>query len=371
VDGNQKMIFLFGNNGTVGTAPNRSFVAGYFWSADLVATLADATSCEQDIVGAVGNQADLLYLMDPGNYAALSGADPAAGPQVYSDTLASLVADSYPSLMAHELQHNVNYNTRFILGGIGSIQEETWLNEGLSKLSETVAGFGLHTATGRAAVRSYQGEVDPRSGTNQIVYHRNYGLTVWEGDPYGNYAGVQAYMQYLLDHASPAMTRALENPALAGKANVASATGAPWETGFARFVTAAMFSNEDASATPGGAITSVGSLLAGSTWNYLGDGVAPDYVPWHHYTGYCTTAPPASQRVAKPRTAYVAYTPLTPGGSSSVTLRKDGWAAFATGPGSGSDATLTVRSNAAVRPQVVVVRYSGALPSYSFDNACP
>jgi hypothetical protein len=200
-------------------------------------------------------------------------------------------------------------------------------------------------------------------------------MTSWEGDPYGSYASVQAYMQYLLDHASPAMTRALENPALAGKANVTAATGVAWETGFANFVTASMFSNEDTAANPagppggtGGTIASAGNVLASSDYNYLGDGVGPDYVPWHHYTGFCTT--PDGVRHDKPRLAYVAYTPLAT--SSSTPLRTDGWAAFATGPGSGGAATITVQSSATVRPQVVVVRYTGALPNFTpLDTTCP
>ncbi len=379
VDGNGKVIFLFGNNGAVTSGATKSFVFGYFWSADLVSPLAtDAASCEQDINGAVGNRADLLYLMDPGNYAVLANADPSTRPNVYRDVLNSLVTENYPSVMAHELQHNVNYATRFLRGGPSSVREELWLNEGLSMLSETVAGYGLHTSSSRSAVRFYLGEVDPNSGSAQVVYHRNYGLTTWESDPRGNYAAVQAYMQYLLDHASPAMTRALLNPALAGKANVTAATGVAWETGFARFVTASMFSNEDTAANPPGAlfpgtISSAGNVLAGSTYSYLGDGsVSPDYVPWHHYTGFCTTPAPESLRVAKPRLAYVAYTPLSAGIGSSVTLRKDGWAAFATGPGSGAAASVTVQSTASVPPQVVVVRYTGALPTFTpLSTTCP
>jgi hypothetical protein len=163
------------------------------------------------------------------------------------------------------------------------------------------------------------------------------------------------------------MTRALENRSLTGKANVEAATGVAWELGFARFVTAAMFSNEDISATAGGTIASTNSLLASPSLNYLGDGLSPDYVPWHHYTGSCTIA---GTRYDKPRLAYVAYTPLTT--ISSVTLRRDGWAALATGPGSGGAATVTVRSSAAVRPHVAVVKYSGPLPNVTpLSTACP
>jgi hypothetical protein len=193
-------------------------------------------------------------------------------------------------------------------------------------------------------------------------------MTLWEGDPYGNYAGAQAYMQYLRDHASPAMTRSLVNPWLTGKANLEAATGVPWELGFARFATAAMFSNEDLAEPNGaaGTITSSGDLLADPLLNFLGSGdpglpAAADYVPWHHYTDSCAGVPRA-------RAARVAWTPLV--APATAALRQDGWAAFATGPGANGPATVTVRSSATVRPHVVVVKYQGALPNFA-PPTCP
>jgi hypothetical protein len=262
--------------------------------------------------------------------------------------------------MAHELQHDVNYITRCPPGAPCGLEEETWLNEGLSMLSMTVAGYGLHDAGRRDEVRHYQGE---NAGT--FPYYRAYSLTTWEESPYGNYAGVQAYMQYLLDHASPALSRALENRLLAGKANVEAATGLPWEVGFARFATASVFSNEDQAEPNGGAglITSAGNQLAQAPFNFLGDGVATDYVPWHHYVGTdCNGAPAA-------RFPYVAWVPLTD--SSTVPLRRDGWTALGTGPGDGGPATITVRTTSTLKPHVAMVKYTGALPNYVPVPRCP
>jgi hypothetical protein len=347
VDQNGKVIFLFGNLGKSGS----SFPVGYFWPGDIELPLATPSTCPRNTVG---NRADMLYLIDPGNFT--TNWDPTGAN--YKLILDMIVDGEYPSTMAHELQHDVNYNTRCPPGAACGVDEELWLNEGLSMLSETVAGYGLHTATSRANVRTYQGETYSTTG---LPYYQSFSMTGWEGSPYGNYAGAQAYMQYLLDHATPAMTKALENKWLAGKANVEAATGEAWEVGFARFTTAAMFSNEDASAYAGGVVTSHGNLLADPLFNYLGDLVAPDYVPWHHYTGSCAGTP-------KDRDAYVAFTPLFPGASTS--LRKDGWAAFATGPGTGGAATIAVQSSATLRPHVVVVKYSGKLPSYA-PPTCP
>jgi hypothetical protein len=342
VDGNGKMIFLLANLGKTGS---NSFVVGYFWPGDLVLPQADQVTCPSNTVG---NTADMLYLIDPGNFTANWAAR-----GTYADVLNLILVGEYPSTMAHELQHDVNYTAHGCLTNWSCLDEELWLNEGLSMLSETVAGYGLHTAVGRYNVLKYQS------------LYPAYSLTTWEADPYGNYAGVQAYMQYLLDHASPAMTMALENPSVAGKANVEAATGVPWDLGFARFATAAMFSNEDASATPSGSVTSSGNVLADPLYNYLGDGVATDYIPWHHYTGSCTTS---GVTTPKARDAYVAWTPLAP--SASVALRTDGWSALATGPGSGGAATVTVTSTASVMPQVVVVKYSGKMPNY-LAPTCP
>ncbi len=355
VDGNGKVVFLLANLGKQGSA----FTMGYFWPGDIELAAATLSSCPRAVAG---NRTDMLYLMDPGTFTDLTqatGANYAAG-------LASLVEGEYPSVMAHELQHDVNYNARCPAGAACGPDEELWLNEGLSMLSETVAGYGLHHSSSRANVRRYQGELDPDSG---LPYYRTYSMTSWEGNPTGNYAGVQAYMQYLLDHASPAMTRALENRWLTGKSNVEAATGIPWELGFARWATAMVVSNEDR-AEPNGAaglITSAGNQLASPVFNLLGDGATDDYVPWHHYTGFCTIG---GVRYPKQRTAYVAYLPLV--STSTVSLRRDGWTAFATGAGSGGTATITVQSAASVPPHVVVVKYTGLLPTYTPPVAtCP
>ena len=362
IDGNGKMIFLFANLGM--DPASGGFPVGYFWPGDVWFGAASSTTCTgtfgPNTYLEFGNVADMLYLLDPGNFTKNWG-----GTGVnYKGVLDKIVDGVYPSTMAHELQHDVNFNKRFLVAGAPGRQEALWLNEGLSMLSETVAGYGLHTANGRGDVRSYQGF---KSGTN-VPYYQGYSMTVWESDPYGNYSGVQAYMQYLLDHASPAMTMALENATVTGKANVEAATGVPWDLGFARFATAAMFSNEDRSANAGGVVASAGNQLASAEFNYLGDGVSPDYTPWHHYTGYCTDA--GGTTLPQERLAYVAWTPLAT--TASATLRTDGWAAFATGLGSGGAATITVDSAAAVKPQVVVVKFTGKLPNYTPPSAaCP
>ena len=349
VDGNGKMVFLFANLGKTGTG---GFVVGYFSPADIELPAASATSCSR---GTGGNRADMLYLLDPGTFTT----NWAGRGSSYAAVLDLILSGEYQGVMAHELQHDVNYNTRCPIGGTCGVDEELWLNEGLSMLSETVAGYGLHQTSSRSAVRYYQG-----TAASGLPYYQGYSMTVWGGDAIGSYAGVQAYMQYLLDHASPAMTRALHNKWLAGKANVEAATGVPWEVGFSRFTTAAMFSNEELTepnANGLGSITSAGHLLADPVFNYLGDAVAPDYVPWHRMMGNCGTTP-------VPRAANVAYTPIN--GSASATLRRDGWAAFATGPGSGGAATIRVNSAATVRPHVVVVKYTGTLPNYVAPT-CP
>lgn len=360
-DNNGKMIFLFSNLGM--DPASGGFPVGYFWPGDVWFLAASSTTCTGTFSSGsylqLGNAADMLYLLDPGNFTKNWG-----GTGVnYQGVLDKIVDGVYPSTMAHELQHDVNFNKRFLVAGAPRTQEALWLNEGLSMLSETVAGYGLHTATGRGDVRSYQGF---KTGTT-VPYYQGYSMTVWESDPYGNYAGVQAYMQYLLDHASPAMTMALENATITGKANVEAATGVPWDLGFARFATAAMFSNEDQSANALGVVASAGNQLASAEFNYLGDGVSPDYKPWHHYTGSCTTGGVTYQ---KPRDAYVAWTPLAT--TASAALRTDGWGAFATGLGSGGAATITVDSAAAIKPQVVVVKFTGKLPNYTPPStACP
>jgi hypothetical protein len=301
VDGNGQMSFVFADLGRTGTG---GFVVGYFDPTDVL------FAADPGCGGTGSNGADVLYLLDIATFNANA-------PTRF--TYDVIVDEEYPGTMAHELQHNVNFNVRCLLGPCNPT-EETWLNEGLSMVSEDVAGFGLHATAERARVASYLGRF------------RDFSLTGWEADPVGNYGGVHAFMRYVLDQEGPGFTRALVNDSRSSIANFEAASGVPWEVAMARFATASLLSQEPVwPADP-----------AYDLFSY--DGTAP-WAPWHTQVGY------------------VNYIPLPqPQNPTTTTLRRNGWAAFVTGSGTGGPATLTVTSAATTKPHAVVVRFPGDLP---------
>jgi hypothetical protein len=195
-DGNGKMLFLFAD---LGGAYNGGFVVGYFDRPDVVYAPDTSAGC----TGTGSNGADLLYLTDPATWLQNSA----------SATAASLRDQSYPGVMAHELQHNVNFNVRCLQRVCtASPGEETWLNEGLSMVSEDVAGYGLNTPTGRTAAGRYL------SGWNGESY-QDYSLTYWEASAIGNYEGVHLFNRYWLDQVGPTYTWSLVHGTARGKDN--------------------------------------------------------------------------------------------------------------------------------------------------------
>jgi hypothetical protein len=253
------------------------------------------------------NGFDLLYLRDLASFLELGGS---------AFTVQLMSSEVYPNIMAHELQHDINFKRRWLdpeRAGDGSA-EEAWLNEGLSQVAEDVAGYGLHEPGERGRVASY------------LYNYPSLSLTAWQGLD-GNYAGAHAFMRYFLDRFGSALTLRLEAPRLAGKANFGAATGIPFDLALAQFATASLFSNEPFSPSA------------------IFDYQESSWTPWHTQVG------PA------------AYTLVAPGHDGSAeSLRADGWRAFVTSPGRGTPVSINVQTSA-VRPfYVVAVRFAGMLP---------
>jgi hypothetical protein len=244
--------------------------------------------------------------------------------------------------MAHELQHNVNYNVRCLTAAVrapgcaSGRSDESWINEGLSMVSEDVAGYGLATTlTDNEFVRV----------GNYLRVHRDYALTLWEGgDPSGNYGGVHAFFRYWLDHQGATFTRELETSGLSGRTGVEAVLGLPLETAMIRWTNAMLFSGESFSPLP------AWDYAAGTTW-----------APFHDVLKWVDRS--VSPNVLRGPPTYVDYMPLPkPIGPAFPALRTDGWGAYMTGKGTNSTATVTITSTAAVKPHVVMVRFTGSLP---------
>jgi hypothetical protein len=268
--------------------------------------------------------------MDPVNYARMGY------------PIDAVVDAELPAVMAHELQHDALFNVRCLkngptarcsASGDASASGDLWLNEGLSMVSEDVAGFGMNTSSGRQRVGAYLTCADPTRHT----CHESASMTAWPspGDPYGNYGAVHAFLRWHVDQkakvsaaAAAAMTRALESATVDSRRAVAAASGLSFEEGAARFASATLFSGW--SADPALDL----DFAPGTPWS-----------PWH---GTGATM------------AWPSYDPL---GANPVTLslRTDAWTAYQTGLGSGADATVTLESTGAARPTLVVARVKKAL----------
>ena len=96
---------------------------------------------------------------------------------IYVNTEAIPVGSpQYLEVLAHELQHAVHWNA--------DPTEETWVNEGLSELAGTVAGFDS------SSIQSFL-----RSGPTSLVH--------WPLSPFGsvpNYGAASLFMHYMVDH---------------------------------------------------------------------------------------------------------------------------------------------------------------------------
>jgi hypothetical protein len=96
---------------------------------------------------------------------------------IYINTgVISMRSPGYLETLAHELQHAVHWNA--------DPSEETWVNEGLSELATTIAGFG------QATIYQFL-----QSGPTSMVH--------WPMLPFGsgrNYGAASLFMHYLAEH---------------------------------------------------------------------------------------------------------------------------------------------------------------------------
>jgi hypothetical protein len=120
LDGNERVIVFFtGQVNRLSPPGSNSIVIGFFTSLDLL----DPTDCPSS------NEAEVVWLIGP---------DPGGiiGPQI----TANFVKIIARGLVAHEYQHLLNAEQRFILGN-GQFNEEIWLNEGMSHIAEEASGL--------------------------------------------------------------------------------------------------------------------------------------------------------------------------------------------------------------------------------------
>ena len=216
------------------------------------------------------------------------------------------------------MQHLINLNQHCLVRTCKGA-EETWINEGLSKVAEDLAGFGWNSTEGRIEGSMYL----TRAG-GDVRGYAGRSLTHWEGDPIGNYQGAHSFFRYFADRRGVAFARALVDGA-GGTAGLESALGESLPRAMADWATALLLSNE-----PG---------APSRRFSYLGAG----WSPLHE------------------RLRHLDWQPL-PASGASATLRPDGIAVLVTGAAAGGPAEVRVRADRDSAPYVVVARFSGDLP---------
>lgn len=179
--------------------------------------------------------------------------------------------------MAHEFQHMVNFWQKRINGGQG-VFEETWLNEGLSKYSEEVCGYGILDGDQNTALLIELSQEN----------FNDLSLTEWTGlNSYGlSYLFVRFLAQenrYGTTYRD--ITRGLVNSSLTGQANVAAITGEDFTQTMGRWAVS-LYLNNHTSTDPQQYGFS-GLNLAG---NYAGVAL-PGFVPQTLTTGSQATIP--------------------------------------------------------------------------------
>ncbi len=282
----------------LGVHLNGGWLIGYFGNNDLLRARDGSGDCG----GTGSNHADMLYMNDIANG------------QANGFAAADLAASVFPATLAHELQHLINLNQRCLLRACGE-PESTWVNEGLSKVAEDLTGFGWNGGQGR-----WEGAQYLARASGELQGYDGRSLTQWEGDPIGNYQAAHSFMRYFTDRAGGSFAGNL-----AQQQGLEHTLAMPLPRALAEWATALLFSNEANSPLP--------------AFSYSGTGWSPFHARLRHLD----------------------YRDLSPGGATA-SLRADGFSAFLSGGGQSAPASITVRSGADVKPHVVVVKFSGALP---------
>lgn len=214
LDGNNVVIVLLTDqvNTLSGSCPGGSIILGYFFGIDLVS---DPNS----------NGGEVFYGLVPNP----------AGPNCAVSK--ARVFEQLPPVLAHEFQHMISFNQHVLIRG--GATEVTWLNEGMSHFAEEIAGRVLPAARCPGFLDCLEQFAE---GTllNSFFYlaEPESFFLVYPASSFGELEERGAswlFVRWLSDHYATDtllgtdLTRSLIMTSLTGSANVASATGQPFD----------------------------------------------------------------------------------------------------------------------------------------------
>ncbi|HEX2679786.1 MAG TPA: hypothetical protein VHQ03_00670, partial [Candidatus Dormibacteraeota bacterium] len=204
------------------------YIAGFFFPDDLILSIPIDSS----------NHGEIFYSIVP---------DP-AGTFSCVHTVGA-VDTVVPGTFVHELQHLINF-AQHILIKFGNTPEEGWLDEGLSKYAEELAGRKYLQAadTGKFSIFAINDVYDAyqylsATGNSPLLIQYDQGTLAEVGASW-------LFMRYLVDQFGAPVTGKLDQTTLVGSANVAAQTGQPFTTSVTRWALANWVSDLPGFATP-------------------------------------------------------------------------------------------------------------------------
>ena len=342
VDGNGKMVFLLGN---LGKTTSGGFVVGYFCSGRPRVPARQRRQLPQRLL----RQPDRHALPDRSGYLHDQLGRRRGS---YAQVLDLILAGEYPGIMAHELQHDVNFNTQ--LPHRRALRRRARSSGSTRGSPCSPRRWPATGSTPRATA--------PRSGATRgsppvgLPYYQGFSMTAWDGD------AVRQLRRGAGLHAVPARPR-LAGHDQGAREQVAGRKGQR-RGGHRRALGGRLRPlRHRGHVLQRGHLEASGALGAlTSTGHHAG---RPALQLPRRPRRPPTTSPGTTTRGTAARhregraTAYVAYTPVTT--SASATLRPTAGPPSPPAPGRAARSTLRYQGTGVVRPHVVVVKYGGAL----------
>ena len=208
IDGNSVVIVLMTgtvNHLTSKTDCGNGYIAGFFFSGDLDPAFATQF-----------NNGEVFYSVVPDPNGTLSCAHSNAD-----------VEDLTPVIFTHEFQHMINFVQHVLVRSANS--EEGWLDEGLSKYAEELAGRSYlpdsQQAFSRYAFNSVSDGYDylTATGTSPLMIPQDNGTLAEVGASW-------LFTRYIVDQFGATLPSQLAQSSLSGAANVTARTGQPFAT---------------------------------------------------------------------------------------------------------------------------------------------
>ncbi len=214
------------------TDPAQGIVLGFYYSRDLLPTTG-SNPCPGS------NDAELFYLVVPDPNRTINGGNTFTASK---QNVANIVVGT----IGHEFQHLINASRRMYIDNVpaSAVDEETWLNEGLSHIAEELIFY-------RASGLSPRQNIGTTALANPAVWNA-FGLYMWGNQgryqtylpvtethgPIGEYTGdnelptraaTWTFLRYLADHIAPTdgnFFYRLVNDSTTGLANLTHVLGA-------------------------------------------------------------------------------------------------------------------------------------------------